>query len=141
MEQVHWSVFVMPRFLNPSTLAQPTSRYSHGVLHGPVVKRLVISGQVGATADGTILEGLEAQTEQVFDNLFAVLKAADMELADLVKLTIFCAAPDGAATVREIRNRRLGRHAPASTFLHVAGLANPKYLVEIEGEAVREAGL
>ena len=27
----------------------------------------------------------------------------------------------------------------ASTFLHVAGLANPAYLVEIEGEAVREA--
>ena len=62
-----------------------------------------------------------------------------MELSHLVKLVIYCAEPGGAGVVRAIRNQRLGAHAPASTFLYVTGLANPDYLVEIEGEAVREA--
>ena len=129
----------MPVFLNPPTLQKPASRFSQAVLVGPASKRLIISGQVGAKADGTVIDGLAEQTDLVFDNIEAVLKAADMEIRDLVKLVIYCAAPGGAAVVREIRNKRLGIHAPASTFLQVAGLANPKYLVEIEGEAVREA--
>ena len=129
----------MPRFLNPDTVQKPGSRFSQAVLVGPATRRLIISGQVGARADGTIVEGLDKQSELVFDNLFAVLASADMELTDLVKLVIYCTVPGGSAVVREIRNRRLGSHAPASTFVQVAGLANPKYLVEIEGEAVREA--
>ncbi len=129
----------MATYLNPNSVSRPTSRFSQGVLHGPISKRLLISGQVGARADGTVVEGLEAQTELVFDNLFAVLNAAGMTKADLVKLTIFSAQAGGAGVVREIRNRRLGDHCPASTFIQVAGLANPAYLIEIEGEAVREA--
>ena len=129
----------MPQFLNPPTVQQPSSRFSQAVLVNAGAKRLIISGQVGARADGTIVEGLAAQTELVFDNLVAVLKAGGMDLTDLVKLVIYCAAPGGAGVVREIRNRRLGSHAPASTFVQVAGLANPSYLVEIEGEAIREA--
>ena len=127
----------MPRFLNPETVQKPTSRFSQAVLHGPGT-RLIISGQVGAKADGTIVDGLAEQTELIFDNLINVLKAGGMEMEDLVKLTIFCCAPGGAQTVREIRNKRLGDHCPASTFVQVAGLANAKYLVEIEGEAIRE---
>jgi 2-iminobutanoate/2-iminopropanoate deaminase len=126
-------------YLNPDSVSRPASRFSQGVLHGPVAKRLIISGQVGATADGAVVQGLEAQTELVFDNIFAVLEAAGMSLVNLVKLTIFCVMPGNAAAVREIRNRRLGEHCPASTFILVAGLANPAYLIEIEGEAIAEA--
>lgn len=129
----------MPRFINPPTVQQPAARFSQAVLVESAGKRLIISGQVGANADGTIVDGLDKQTELVFDNVVAVLHAANMELNDLVKLVIYCAVPGGTAVVREIRNRRLGSHAPASTFVQVAGLANPSYLVEIEGEAVREA--
>ena len=129
----------MPIFLNPKGVARPTSRFSQGVLHDPPTRRLLISGQVGARVDGVVVEGLEAQTELIFDNIELVLAEAGMTIRDLVKLTIFCAAPGGAGAVREIRNRRLGDHCPASTFLQVAGLANPAYLVEIGGEALRES--
>jgi enamine deaminase RidA (YjgF/YER057c/UK114 family) len=102
-------------------------------------RRLILSGQVAVRPDGSMAQGLEAQTQLVFDNIEALLAAADMDLSHLVKLVIYCAQPGGAGVVRGIRNQRLGDHAPASTFLYVAGLANPDYLVEIEGEAVREA--
>ena len=92
-----------------------------------------------ARADGTTEVGLAAQTECVFDNIEAMLAAAEMDLRHLVKLTIFCVAPGDPKLVREVRNRRLGSHAPASTVVLVAGLANPDYLIEIEGEALEEA--
>jgi enamine deaminase RidA (YjgF/YER057c/UK114 family) len=128
----------MPRFLNPPNVPQPSSHYSQGVLTGPCSKRLFISGQVGMGADKALAQGLEAQAELAFDNLFAIIAAAEMTLADLVKLTVYCAVPGSIGIIRQVRTRKLGRHAPASTYLEVAGLANPSYLVEIEGEAVRE---
>jgi 2-iminobutanoate/2-iminopropanoate deaminase len=128
----------MPRFLNPPAIAAPSSRYSHGVEHGVGGRRLVISGQVALRPDGTLAEGIEAQLGQCWDNLIAVLHEAGMEVTDLVKATIFVTVPDAIAASRRIREEKLKGHAPAATFLQVAGLARPDFLAEIEGEAVRE---
>ena len=128
----------MPRFLNPPTVTPPSSRYSHGVEHDLHGSRLVISGQVGLRQDGTLANGLEAQLEQCWDNLIMVLRAAGMDVANLVKVTIFVTVPDAVAVSRRVRERKLGGHAPASTFLQVAGLARPDFLAEIEAEAVKE---
>jgi enamine deaminase RidA (YjgF/YER057c/UK114 family) len=97
-----------------------------------------MSGQVGMRLDGTICEGIEAQAEQVFDNILALIEAAGMKKTDLVKIVTYCISPDHLAKVREVRGRKLGDHAPASTLLIIAGLANPKFLLEIEAEAVSE---
>jgi 2-iminobutanoate/2-iminopropanoate deaminase len=128
----------MPRFLNPPAIAAPSSRYSHGVEHGVSGRRLVISGQVALRPDGTLAEGIEAQLGQCWDNLIAVLHEAGMEVTDLVKATIFVTVPDAIAASRRIREEKLKGHAPAATFLQVAGLARPDFLAEIEGEAIRE---
>lgn len=128
----------MPRFINPPNVPQPTSNYAQGVIVGPGATRLIISGQVGVRPDGTMCEGMEAQTEQALDNLLAMLKAADMDVTNLVKIVTYCTRPDELAAVRSVRARKLGTHTPASTFLIVPALANPNYLIEIEGEAVRE---
>ena len=130
----------MPRFLNPPTLPPPASRYSHGVEHTAGARRLVISGQVGIRPDGTIADGLEAQLEAAWDNLLAVLRDAGMDIPDLVKTTIFVTVPGSVLTSRAVRERKLKGHAAASTYLQVAGLANPAFLAEIEGEAVKEDG-
>ena len=128
----------MPRFLNPATIAPPSSQYSHGVEHGRQGRRLVIAGQVGVRKDGTVAEGLEPQLAQCWDNLIEVLRAAGMEASDLVKVTIFVTVPDAIAISRRVREQKLGGHAPAATFLQVAGLARREFLAEIEGEAVKE---
>lgn len=128
----------MPRFLNPETVPTPSSRYTQAIPLAPAAKRLIISGQVGMKPDGTILQGLEAQTEQVFDNILALVAAADMKPTDLVKIVTYCTVPGQMGVIREVRQRKLGSHAPASTLLVVAGLANPDFLIEIEAEAVQE---
>jgi 2-iminobutanoate/2-iminopropanoate deaminase len=128
----------MPRFFNPPTVAAPVTSYSHGVEHRLNGRRLVISGQVGIRPDGTLAEGLEAQLEVAWDNLIAVLREAGMDIPDLVKTTIFVTVPGSILTSRAVRERKLKGHAPASTYLEIAGLARPDFLAEIEGEAVKE---
>jgi enamine deaminase RidA (YjgF/YER057c/UK114 family) len=59
-----------------------------------------------------------------------------MTKRDLVKITAFVTRDGATARYREIRDRMLEGHAPAATYLVVAGLASPEMLVEIEAEAV-----
>ncbi|MFZ4533756.1 MAG: RidA family protein [Alsobacter sp.] len=126
--------------LNPPEIAKPASHYSHGVLVPASATRLLISGQVGVQPDGVVADGLAAQIEQAFANLEAVLAAAGMGAGDLVKITAFMVPSDGVGLFRTIRDRRLLGHAPACTYVQVAGLASPAFLFELEGEAVRETG-
>jgi 2-iminobutanoate/2-iminopropanoate deaminase len=128
----------MPRFFNPPTVNPPSSQYSHGALHHLDGRRLVIAGQVGIRPDGTLAEGLEAQLEQAWDNLIAVLRAGGMDIPDLLRTMIFVTVPGSVAVSRRVRERKLAGHAPASTYLEVAALARPDFLAEIEGEAVKE---
>ncbi len=128
----------MPRFLNPPTVIAPASRYSQAAEHGTGGRRLVISGQIGMRPDGSLAEGLEAQMEVAWDNLIAILHDAGMTVNDLVKVTVYVTVPGSVGPFRIVRDRKLAGHAPACTYLEVAGLARPDFLAEIEGEAVRE---
>lgn len=128
----------MPRFFNPKVTARPSSKFSHGVVHSARARRLVISGQVGVLADGTIIPDLEGQMEAAWDNLIAVLEEAGMSVTDLIKITAFVTVPGSVNTYRVVRDRRLMGHKPASTYLEVTGLARPDFMFEIEGEAVVE---
>lgn len=128
----------MPRFFNPSRIAPPGARYSHGVVHSARAHRLVTSGQVGLRPDGSIAGELDEQMEVAWDNLLEILREGGMNASDLVKVVIFCTVPGSAALARRIRQKKLGLHAPAATYLEVAGLASPDFLVEIEGEAISE---
>lgn len=128
----------MPKQYNPSTVAPPFSRYSHGVEAPGGARWLYISGQVGVTPDGKVADGAEAQIEQAWRNVLNVLEAAGMGPRDLVKVTTFLINRADLPTARTVRDRMLQGVAPASTLLFVAGLASPEWLVEIE--AVAAAG-
>jgi enamine deaminase RidA (YjgF/YER057c/UK114 family) len=128
----------MPTFLTPSSIARPQSRYSHGVVHSLSGRRLVIAGQVGVKPDGSLAQGLEAQMVQAWENLLAVVADAGMEPTDLVKVTAFVTVHGSVMLHRAVRDRILGDHTPASTYLEVEGLARPEFLFEVEGKAVRE---
>ena len=126
------------KLLSPEGIAPPASRFSHGALVPGGARRLIISGQVGIDPDGTLAEGLEAQMERCWLNLFAVLESAGMTKRDLVKTTVFVTQSNATALYREIRDRVLEGHAPTATYVIVAGLASPDLLVEIEGEAAAQ---
>jgi 2-iminobutanoate/2-iminopropanoate deaminase len=128
----------MPRIINPRSIAPPASHYAHGIVHSGRSRRLLISGQVGIAIDGTPAADLPGQMEQAWDNLEAVLREAGMAVQDLAKIVVYATVPGSVGIYRTIRDRRLGGHLVAATYLEVAALASPAYLVEIEGEAICE---
>ena len=127
----------MLKHLNPPTVVKPFSRYSQAVEVPPNARWLHISGQVGATPDGTILKGFEEQTKQCWANIIAILTAAGMGVEDLVKVNTFVTSADVADASRSIRHAALKGAEPASTFVVVAALANPDWVVEIDAVAAK----
>jgi enamine deaminase RidA (YjgF/YER057c/UK114 family) len=122
--------------VNPATVHSTGGRYAHGVRVEGAMRRLVISGQVGTAPDGTIVEGAEAQMTQALSNLKAILAAEGMGFADVVKITVFLTDAALIPAWRTARGAAMEGHVSASTLLIVAGLADSRYVVEVEAEAV-----
>lgn len=128
----------MPRFLNPETMPKPASNYVQAVEMATPGRRLVISGQIGVTPEGKMLSGYREQAAQAWRNALAGLAACDMKITDIVAIRVYDVAPGDVAAYREMRDQFLEGHAPASTYVVVAGLAHPDLLTEIEIEAFSE---
>jgi 2-iminobutanoate/2-iminopropanoate deaminase len=112
--------------------------YSHAVEVQAGARLLLISGQIGVGQDGVTRSGFAAQCEQAMDNVEALLVAARMTTADIVKVTYFLTRAADLAALGNIRRRRwASAEPPAVTTLVVAALAAPDYLVEIEVTAAR----
>ena len=96
------------------------------------------SGQLGLNPeDGTLPEGIVAQTEQSLKNIGAVLNAAGLGYEDVIKTTIFVADMNDFATVNEIYSKYFTGETPARSCVQAAKL--PKGgLVEIEAIAVEK---
>jgi 2-iminobutanoate/2-iminopropanoate deaminase len=90
------------------------------------------SGQLPMTAAGELVEGdIEAQAEQVFRNLQAVLAAAGVSLAQVVKATVFVKDLNDFARLNAVYERAFGGHKPARSTVEVARLPRDA-LIEIE---------
>jgi len=130
---------VTHRFINPETIAQPTG-YSH-IVETRGSRTLYISGQVALDQQGNLvgMNDMQAQAEQVFQNLQAALAAVGASFADVVKLTYFIVDISQMQVVRDVRNRYLNpQQPPASTAVEVKGLVRKEFLLEIEAIAVLE---
>lgn len=124
------------KFTNPEGVPAPASTYSQLVTVPANARRAIASGQIGVAPDGSVREGLEAQTVQAFENLFKVIEGAGMAKTDIVKIVFYSTVPGSVASFREIRDRMFDGHAPACTYLEISALATPDFLCEVEGEAV-----
>jgi len=111
--------------------------YSQGI----AVDGLVFcSGQVGLDpATGELVDGgVEAQVERALRNLSAVLDAAGLTMADVVKTTLFLADIGDFAAVNAVYARHMPDPPPARSTFAVGAL--PKgALVEVDAIA-RRAG-
>lgn len=127
----------MNRKYNPSTIAPPAGRYTHGIEVPAGARWLYVSGQVGRAPDGGTPDTIGGQTENCFRNIAAILAEAGMSFADVVKFTILLTRDSDIAGFREARDRVIGDARPASTLLVVSRLAQPEWLVEIEATAAK----
>jgi len=124
----------MSRNVIPTTGVSTNPAYSHVVRAGDLV---VVSGQVALDEKGGVVgpDDAVAQASQAFENLRRTLTAAGASFDDVVKLTIFVTDPAIRPAVSELRNSLFAEPRPASTYLIVAGLADPSLLIEVEALA------
>jgi enamine deaminase RidA (YjgF/YER057c/UK114 family) len=104
------------------------------------VKTIYIGGQDAVDASGTIVGkgNIKQQTEQVFSNLQAALKAGGAELENVIKWNIYIVQGQSIQPAFEVFQNVWGRrpNPPAITVMFVFGLANPEFLVEMDAIAV-----
>ena len=93
---------------------------------------IFISGQIGIDPNtGEFVEGgIEAQTEQVIENLKAIIEEAGMTLKNVLKCSCFLKNMDDFVTFNSIYDQYFGANPPARETVEVARLPKDA-LVEI----------
>ena len=100
---------------------------------------LVCSGQTAIGPDGSppTTTDMGEQVKIALANLQTVLEAADMTIADVVKLTVYTTDVDALLADYGSATEVLAPNLPAMTLIGVARLAFPELKVEIEATAAR----
>ena len=110
---------------------------------GPVPQAVEVDGWVFVSAlfgtdpqTGQLPDTAEAEAEQLFANLNAILSAAGGELTDVVRVGIFTThLQRDRPAFNEVWKRIFGDHRPARSAVEVAAFGrpqeSPRYMVEV----------
>jgi enamine deaminase RidA (YjgF/YER057c/UK114 family) len=100
---------------------------------------LFCAGQTASGPDGAppTTTDIAEQVILAFSNLQNVLAAADMTIADIVKLTVYTTDVDALLAAYGSLTGALAPNLPAMTLVGVSRLAFPELKVEIEATAAR----
>ena len=126
----------LPDWTNPPNVYTPQAHYSQVARAG---NTLYISGQLGLDINGNLVgEGdANAQARRAWRNLVAILSEYGATLRHLVKTTTYITHWAYRPLVAEARDEVFREPPyPPSTLVVVQGLAEPRFLVEIEAVAV-----
>lgn len=121
----------------PAGIRPPFARYSHGVEVEAGARIMFFSGQLGMEADDNIPEDAGAQARLCFENIRAILAAAGMELADIVRINAYVSGREHMKPYMAVRDEMVGTPPPASTMIVVSGFTRPEFKVEIEVVAAK----
>ena len=126
----------VPEWTNPPSVYTPQAHYSQVARAG---NTLYISGQLGLDTNGELVgEGdARAQARRAWRNLIAILAEYGATPRQLVKTTTFVTHWAYRPLVAEARDDVFPEPPyPPSTLVVVQGLAEPRFLVEVEAIAV-----
>lgn len=122
----------MNKPINPDTIPAPLGLYAHAVENPAGARTIQVSGQVGVDASGAIPDDAGEQSELIWSYLAEILKAADMDITDITKMTAYLTDPADLPKYGPVRGKYLGDHRPASTLVYVSGLVKPELKVEVD---------
>jgi len=109
--------------------------YSQAILSN---NTLYCSGQIAInpTTGNLVMDNITAETNQVMQNILAVLTSADMDFSNVVKCSIFVKDMNDYTAINEVYAKSFGENPPAREAVQVSVL--PKNVnVEISVIAVK----
>ena len=126
--------------VNPETIRAPAGTYSHVARVPPNSRLVIVAGQVGIGADGSLAGDFEGQCAQVFANIGAALEASGAGWASVVQTMSFLTRREDLPAFREWRTREFGRLVPDGRYppnplLIVDGLASDEMRIEVQAIA------
>ena len=128
-----------PEWTNPPGVYAPAPHYSQVARSGHT---LYISGQLGMDQSGELVGEGDAreQARQAWRNILAILAHYGATPRHLVKTNTYITHWAYRPLVAEARDEVFGEPPyPPSTLVVVQGLAEPRFLVEIEAVAVLQS--
>ena len=125
----------MKRIRLTGQLAEPIGPFTDGVEAGGF---LYVAGMLPVDVNGDLVGAGDVvrQTEQVLDNIGAVLRASGATFDDVVRVGVYLRNMADRPAVNTVRVRYFGEARPAATLVEVSALALPDALVEIEAVAL-----
>lgn len=122
------------RRIQVTGLAEPIGPFANAVEAGGF---LYISGMLSLDANGDFVGvgDVVRQTEQVLDNVGAVLRSAGATFDDVVRVGVYVRSMADRPAINTVRRRYFGDSLPTATMVEVGALAIPDALVEIEAVA------
>jgi 2-iminobutanoate/2-iminopropanoate deaminase len=118
--------------INPPGLKRQTY-YNHAIAKPGVP--VFLTGQVAWDENGAVVGvgDIDAQVAQVYANIGLALAALNATPSDIVKTVTYVTRSGLASSIHKGRLAFFGdADLPASTYLQVAGLADPDFLLEID---------
>jgi enamine deaminase RidA (YjgF/YER057c/UK114 family) len=112
---------------------EETIGFSRAVRLGSTV---VVSGTAPVWADGHVDPDPSVQTRRCWEIVVAALAELGAGPQDVVRTRQYVVRADLADAVGAVHGEVFGDVRPASTMVVVAGLLDPRWLVEVEADAV-----
>lgn len=120
---------------NPKELFPQYRSYSHAVEVRGDSRLLIISGLNGYLSDGkTMPQSFDEQAELIWTHMQTILRAAGMDLHNLVSIRTYLADPKYDEANVRMRVKFLGSHEPSLTVI-CCRLLDPRWKLEIEAMA------
>jgi enamine deaminase RidA (YjgF/YER057c/UK114 family) len=101
-----------------------------------VAERVLVSGTAPIWPDGSCDPDPEVQARRCFQIIGAALESLGATLDDVVRTRLYLTDAEALPAVARAHRDVFSRARPAATAVIVAGLLDPRWLVEVEAEAV-----
>lgn len=117
------------KLINSSPRYKAVGPYSQAVRVGDF---LYCSGVIGVNAEGVLVETLEDQINEIFENLKSILEQEELQLHHVIKTMVFLADINDFAKFNELYAQAFGLHRPARSTVQAAALPkNAKIEIEM----------
>ncbi|HYI12333.1 MAG TPA: Rid family hydrolase [Thermoanaerobaculia bacterium] len=111
----------------------PIGPYCQGNTAGPFI---FTAEEGGSKPDGTLPKTIEEQTDQVINNIEAILKAGSASLGDVTKVTVYLANLSDFSAMNGVYAKRFQQPYPVRSIIQTA-LPQPGALVAMDAIALR----
>ncbi len=124
--------------INPDGLSKNPA-FSQLIVTQGKGKTIYIGGQDAVKSNGEIVGkgDIQAQTEQVMQNILTALTACEATFNHVVKLTVYLVAGQNVGAAFQAAQKYMisASNPPTVTVVFVSALGNPDFLVEVDAIA------